>query len=48
MGELGRKRIFETLHWGKQKENLRQAYQYLEKSPEWNKNSKDQIPRRFI
>ena len=30
MGEIGKKRIYDSLHWGKQKESLKQAYQYLE------------------
>jgi len=32
MGDLGKQRIFEELHWGIQKLNLRKAYQYLENS----------------
>ena len=31
MGEIGRKRIFEKLHWGEQKDNLKQVYENLRK-----------------
>jgi glycosyltransferase involved in cell wall biosynthesis len=32
MADIGKKRIFDLLNWDKQKENLRKAYEYLEKS----------------
>jgi glycosyltransferase involved in cell wall biosynthesis len=31
MGEIGRKRIFETLNWDRQKVELKKAYEYMEK-----------------